>query len=428
MVRLGAGAHLRILDLDEVADVHAVGERRVRTGARERPDVAVRADLGGLDHAAREHLRVVANRGVADHDVRSDAHAVAERHAAFEHHVDVDEHVAAGLERAANVYARRVGQRHAGLHQRAGTQTPILRLHLGQLQAVVDAEHLGNGRRHQRTHGDLLLHGHLDDIGQVVLALRVRIAQLAEPLAQQLRGHRHHAGVALADRELLPVRVLLLDDLLHAAALVAHDATVAGGIGKLDSQQAHRTRPGERDQLGECLAADQRHVAVEDQHEMVVGDRRHRLHHRMAGAELLGLQRPADLRRRERRAHLFAAMPVHDFDRRGMQRGRSFDHMAQQRATGERLQHLGPVGVHALALACGQDHDRQVHALQPPLIDERDGILAAACDARPAPRRNGVLHPRRLAKPVHQDLKAWCAAWGTPAAARRDWRTLKPLF
>ena len=87
----------------------------------------------------------------------------------------------------------------------------------------------------------------------------------------------------------------------------------------------------------------------------------------MARAELLGLQRPADLGTGERSAHLLAAVAVDDLDRGGMQRARSLDHVAEQGPAGERLQHLGPVRVHALTLAGGEDHDRQFHALQSPL-------------------------------------------------------------
>ena len=223
----------------------------MRARARERPDVATGADLGRLDHAVREHLRVVADRRVADQRVRPDVHAVAELHPTLEHHVHVDEHVAPRLQRAAHVDARRIGERDASLHQRARPQAPVLRLDLRELHAVVDAEHLGDRRRHQRLDRHLRRDRHLDDVGQVVLALRVRVAQLPEPLAQQARRHRHHARVALADRELRGTRVLLLDDLQHPPARVAHDAPVAGGIRELDrragsSPAAPRARPAAR--------------------------------------------------------------------------------------------------------------------------------------------------------------------------------------
>jgi hypothetical protein len=39
--------------------------------------------------------------------------------------------------------------------------------------------------------------------------------------------------------------------------------------------------------------------------------------------------------------------------------GARFDHVGEQRPPGERVQDLGQVGVHALALAGGQDDDLQ---------------------------------------------------------------------
>jgi hypothetical protein len=89
-----------------------------------------------------------ADAGVADHAVRADAHAVAQRDRAFEDAADVDLDVAAAAQRAAQVEARRVGQAHAGLHQRLGLAALEAALQVGQLQRAVDAQHLGLvGRR-----------------------------------------------------------------------------------------------------------------------------------------------------------------------------------------------------------------------------------------------------------------------------------------
>ena len=70
--------------------------------------------VNGLDHRAGGDARI------ADHAVRADAHAVAELDLAFEDAVDVDLDVAAAAQLAAQVEARRVGQAHAGFHQRLG--------------------------------------------------------------------------------------------------------------------------------------------------------------------------------------------------------------------------------------------------------------------------------------------------------------------
>ena len=57
-------------------------------------------------------------------------------------------------------------------------------LELRELRLVVHAEHFGDGGRDQRRDLDLVFHRHGDDVGEVVLALRVGVPELAEPLAQ----------------------------------------------------------------------------------------------------------------------------------------------------------------------------------------------------------------------------------------------------
>ncbi len=53
--------------------------------------------------------------------------------------------------------------------------------------------------------------------------------------------------------------------------------------------------PGGVDELPQRLGADQRHVTVQHQHQLIVGDVGHGLHDRVTGAELLGLQRPLQI-------------------------------------------------------------------------------------------------------------------------------------
>ena len=82
---------------------------------------------------------------------------------------------------------------------------------------------------------------------------------------------------------------------------------------------------GGGDELAQGLGADQRHVAVQHQHQLVVGDVGHGLHDGVAGAELFGLQCPLEisLRLAERRAHRVAAVAIHHVHgRRVRARGR----------------------------------------------------------------------------------------------------------
>ena len=155
----------------------------------------------------------------------------------------------------------------------------------------------------------------------------------------------------------------MLDDARDVAGAVAHDAAVAGRVLHPHAQQGKRLAVrGRRHQALQRGGLRQRHVAVQHQHQVVVGHGRHRLLQRVPGAQLLGLQRPVQGLARERLAHLLAAVAVDHVDvgRRG-DFPRGVDHVLQQGAPGEGLQHLGQVGLHALALAGGQDDDGHGH-------------------------------------------------------------------
>ncbi len=80
----------------------------------------------------------------------------------------------------------------------------------------------------------------------------------------------------------------------------------------------------------------------------------------MTGAQLFALFGPDQVGLAgECRAHRIATVAVHHMDGRGLQRAGGIDHMGQHRAAGNRLQHLGQVGLHALASAGGEDDDVQ---------------------------------------------------------------------
>ena len=115
---------------------------------------------------------------------------------------------------------------------------------------VVDAEHLGYRRRNQRRDLHLVLHRHGDDVGEVVLALRIGILA-ASP------SHRRSSLAGTAMMPLLPSRILscalagilLFDDFLDGAARVADDAAITRRIVEHHGQQGHGLRAGERDEL-----------------------------------------------------------------------------------------------------------------------------------------------------------------------------------
>ena len=80
----------------------------------------------------------------------------------------------------------------------------------------------------------------------------------------------------------------------------------------------------------------------------------------MAGAELALLDRPREVVvLADAGADLVATMPDHDAEARWREQARGGDDVGQKGTAGERVHDLREVGVHALALAGGQDDDLQ---------------------------------------------------------------------
>ena len=96
---------------------------------------------------------------------------------------------------------------------------------------------------------------------------------------------------------------------------VAQHAAVARRVVEPRRQQRELAAGAVGDEALERLRPNQRHVAAQHEHLMVVGNRRHGLHDGVARAELLGLQRPLEIGLLgERRAHLLGAVAVDDVD------------------------------------------------------------------------------------------------------------------
>ncbi|MGF6635480.1 hypothetical protein OKW39_002631 [Paraburkholderia sp. MM6662-R1] len=230
-------------------------------------------------------------------------------------------------------------------------------LELGELLLAVDAERfpLVVGLR-----GDDFEAGfdrHFDRVGQIELALRVVVFERREP-AGKARGRRDDdAGVDFGDLQLLGTRVLLLDDALHVAVLIAHDAAVTGRDVERDGEHAVAVLAGTPGQCAQRLRTRERHVAIKHQRGQRWIEQRQRLLHRVAGAELLLLHRELDIGRRDGFAHGFGAVADHDDQAGGLQRAGGVDDMSEERPAGQRMEHLGKRGPHALAGTCRQNDD-----------------------------------------------------------------------
>ena len=209
------------LTLDEIADVDVVVERSAGSQPRDRGRCGIRAPIvassrceNALDPGAARRPSRCAARNSGATTTSSPSTTVALEHAA-----DVDPHVAAAAEACR---ARRCAQdrpcarparisalRHARLHDALDRR---------ELRAIVDAQHVVSSCRRCTPRPRALGHRQRDDVGQVVLALRIVVAQRRRPSAAAARsGAASDAGVDLVDRPLARRRVLLLDDRAHGA-------------------------------------------------------------------------------------------------------------------------------------------------------------------------------------------------------------------
>src|SRR4051812_16275392 len=156
-----------------------------------------------------------AERDVAQHAVRADAHAIAELDTAFEQAIHIDDNVASAFERAAYIDASRIGEAHALVHQAlcfATLERTLKRrqlglgIHAGDFIDIVDLD---------RDDTNALFHRERDDIGQVVLLLSVAVADFPEPSLETLAAQRHEARIDFADSSLLGLRVFFFDDAFY---------------------------------------------------------------------------------------------------------------------------------------------------------------------------------------------------------------------
>jgi hypothetical protein len=167
--------------------MHAGGEFGSRTQAGERADDAIRSDDRVFDVAEGGETRAGTDAGVLEHAARADLDRFFENDLPFENAIHVDEHIAPAAQFATHVDARRVGQAHALLHQALGGLPLRDAFEFGQLHLAVHAEHfpfaLGCVVPDRHAVGDR----HADDVGQVVLLLRVVVRQAAEPFGEARR-------------------------------------------------------------------------------------------------------------------------------------------------------------------------------------------------------------------------------------------------
>src|SRR6478672_9466375 len=316
MINLGAVRHDRFLELDEIADLGSFAETGAGADPSEGPDIGPGADRRALDVAER-----------LDHCPVGDCHARAE------HDVRLDRHIAAKLRVVCEPHAFRVDQGRAFVEHLLAPASLPFEFEMGELGAAVDARRfIRIALDHHRIAA--LLRGDVDDVGQVIFACGIVVADLAQP-AEKIRGaHRHHAGIAQADGTLVFGRVTIFDHPRDMVAFAKDDAAVFARVVRLGGEH-HHARAAVAvepvDHSTESFGLDERRVAVKDQDRPVVARKRvRRLLHGVACAPLLGLDGDRHVAAGDRRLDLLAPLADDDDTLVGAEAVHAIEQMEKQ--------------------------------------------------------------------------------------------------
>ena len=216
---------------------------------------------------------------------------------------------------------------------------------------------------------------HRHDVGEVVLALRVVVGELAQCGPEQIASERVDARADLVHVEFLGRRVAVLDDPLGLAVVLADDAAVAGGIVDDAREEGRRIAVGHMglDEVGQRLGSQQRRVAGQDDDDrlvivvVVAGEGGHPDRGGLARAVLFDLLDEGDVGPRRRElldllGHLLGTV-THDEGRLfGPQAFEGVDHVEDHRPSADQVQRLGPGRPHARSLTSRKDDCRNCHA------------------------------------------------------------------
>ena len=173
------------------------------------------------------------------------------------------------------------------LHQGLRLTQLVAALKLSELQGAVNARHLRGVADLVRGHRHAVSHGHFDDVGEVVLALRIFVVEPAQPVAQQARGQGHDAAVNFGDGALGLAGVLVLNNRQHSPpGRSAHNAAVAAGIRQGQREQGQLPAVAKGQKRLQSGGLGQGHVAGQNERDAVILKLGQGLLHRMAGAQL----------------------------------------------------------------------------------------------------------------------------------------------
>jgi len=236
VIHLATRPDLAVFNLNEISNMRIRSQSRARSDARERPDAAIVANLRVFDMTKGLYFRAFRHGDISQHTVRADADIIGQRHFSFEHTIDINDDISAAIQLAAHIEARRIENHHPAIGELLRIVALIDALQLGQLQFAVYPQHFPSRVWVAGFDRHALTHRHGDGIGQVVLALRVVVLQLAQPARELGAGCDENAGIDFTDLTLGIGGIFLLHNALDSPIGTAHDAPVTGRVGEFSGE------------------------------------------------------------------------------------------------------------------------------------------------------------------------------------------------
>ncbi len=349
MIDLGAGADMRLLDFDEIADFcfgvqHCAG-----------------AQAGiGADLAAGADGRAFKVRKGPDRGAIGDGHAGAEHNMRFNHDIAANDRVVREPHCVRGDQGRAIGH---------GLRTALALPHdfdAREFGTGIDARDMV-GRRFNDAADTAIGFRQHHDVGQIIFTRGIVVANAGKKRPQIGAAHGHQAAVAQAHGAFCLAGVLVFDHLFDAAIAVGNHAAISGGIIGAETKHDGGRRIGCRERIQHRLHRVCRHkwdIAIKDQDIAIeAGQRGFGLLHGMRGAKLRFLcddggascDRLFDLRPVGADHHNLPA------GRQGIDTGHEVE---QHRTPGNRVKHLVQIGFHAGAFASGKNdgsHGSTIH-------------------------------------------------------------------
>ncbi len=340
MVDLSAFAQFRLFDFDEIADLRLCANLGSGTQSR------IGADLGTLGDGCALDVR----EGVDDH-------IISHRHARPEYNIGLDHDIAAQFSVMREEHGFRRYQRHAIAHRLAAPPVLPGSLDHGLLRPAVHASHFPGLGFDDGT----LSAGQHDDVGQIIFACRIVVADLVEQDKKVGRSHSHKSGVAQRHGSFGRVGILIFDHLVDDALPTDDDPPIGARVLRPEAQHhgAQVITQVQTVQHGpHGLCPHQRHIAIEDQYvTSETGKRVMRLGNSMASSQLLLLHGDHRACSGDSGFHLLAARANHDDLPLGLKLRDAGQQVQQHWPTRDRMEHLMLGGLHARALPGGKDDD-----------------------------------------------------------------------